>query len=383
MIVNMTGHKIKSFSQCVAIALVFVTSISCGPKKSVKSASSKDSADLTVINPRPQVSSLELDEAGFRITGLRIGYQSYMASESPAVSYFLPESSAADYVEIMRCNGNEILHSGSGTGTLENTEIGTSTGEDETNILRSSNFWQTAEAKSGCYIIATDYMDRQIFIDNSAPSGDFRYLVRACVDQSRLADTEGLSKRNCSQQVSLSPLLRDYKNKRLEDERLVFAEVNEDRNLIDSLGRHIFYTTIELNNALAVCIEIEGERIASQILRQSITSIIGMGISFAASIYTSGLSDPSSFSSGWESNWDAVWNQRNSSAGLGMAIGNALFNITASADDYPRTCTKAEKADRDRKVLVERLKEAHRIFDEKMQRAETYRKRRVELEDAK
>ncbi len=365
----------------VSCALFF---LSCAEDKKVET--DKESANgetgLNQIDPRPKVSMFELDEPTFRVSGVRVGRQSYMGSESPAVFFMLPQSDLVDYVEIMRCNGDEILNSGTGSSTLENVDLGTSSGAEETQILQSSNFWQNAETKSGCYIVATDYMIRDVFLDNAAPSGDYRYLIRGCVDPSRLSDTENLSTRSCSKQVTVSPVFKDYVNNRIDEEREVMAEANNDRAEIDSLGRQIYYKTIEFNNGLADCVQREGERIADVTRRRSITQLIGLGVSFAASIYTTGFADGASWSSEWSSNWSAVWEQRNATAGLGVNLGNALFNITSTSSDYPRSCTRAQKADRDRKLLVQKLKETHRMFEDKMKRAQTYKARREGVEKA-
>ncbi|MEZ4742494.1 MAG: hypothetical protein R3B45_08610 [Bdellovibrionota bacterium] len=279
--------KFKTLITALSIALL-ATACDNGKKIERPDGSSSESYDplnngLMIIDPRPPVSAFQLDEFQFHVGGVRVGLQDYMQSESPAISFFRPE--LADYVEILRCSKDTIIQSG--VYTLKDVELGASQIEELTQILRANDFWTVAEQTNGCTLVASDYSDRELFIDGAAPSGGYRWIVRACVHATRLM-TAGLTTRACTKQISVSPVLENFKNKRIESERLAMEQARMEQNKMDSLGRAIYYKTVEYNNALARCQEREDERAANVVRKRAIANIVGQGIGIGATIYAAG-----------------------------------------------------------------------------------------------
>lgn len=362
---------------------------------------------LAYIDPRPAVSAYKLDEVDFRVNGIRVGKQQFMTSETPAVLFFRPQM--ADYVEIIRCKEDVIIQAG--TEVLSNIDVGTSSAADETKIMQSHDFWGAAEKKNGCLLVAQNYSNKEIFFDSfvkTSPTGSsFRYLIRSCVNSERLAETEGLTERNCSKQVSTSPVLKNYINKRQENERVVLADLTRLQTQMDALGRHLYYTTIEYNNALKECEEANYKLDKRLAEKRAIAGIIGQGVSIAGAIYGSNLQAQaaedlavdkaleqsidagtaaeiatadtaidkavSAASDGfnWEASFNATWNAKNVVGGVGSSVAGMLLDLFASPNDYPRSCTRAKEAQTNGTNYTQQLKDTNKLFLIKLDQVKT------------
>lgn len=218
---------------------------------------------------RPKVHPILLDENNFRINGLRVGEQTFLKAETPILAYEMPPQ--ADYVEILRCPENVVIHGGA--DTLEYVELGAKDLEAETRVYQRNNFWEAATAASGCILIATSYTDTS-FEDVSAPSGAFNYYMRACVDHDRLLSIDGFGGINCSRQVSRS-VVHKHVNKRQTAELEALAEAANIRSKIDAINRQLVYKTIQLNQQLFECQEKHQTRLVSEGKKSAIAAILG------------------------------------------------------------------------------------------------------------
>lgn len=286
-----------------------------------------------IVDKRRPVSAILLDEPKFKVNGAQVGLQDYLNYETPVISYLLPLQ--ADYVEILRCLGTVSLKSED--GTLTNLEAGASSVDQLTDILKNTNFWKQAEDSGGCTLVASEFDLSLVYHDETAPSETVYYLMRACVEPVRLADSKFTGKRNCSHQVGVTARLENYTNKRDEKTISVLSEAEAEKRKMDALGRQIYMMTVDLNNALFKCEKEETERRIRVQRRAAITNVIGAGLSFGASIYAASINMTA------KQVFKQVWEGRNKIAGGGANIGGVLMDLTSQPDDFPKSCVEQKK----------------------------------------
>ena len=213
------------------------------------------------------VHSIRLDEASFKVQGLRVAKRRYLDYSTPVLSWKLPPK--ADYVQILRCPSRTIIHGGG--HFIDYVELGASSADEETRVYQHNNFWEAALGSSGCLLIA-DGLSDEIFEDSFAETGSYHYYARACVHPKRLLGVKYFSTANCSRQVTRSPLY-EHVNKRSLEERKKLSKLWSIRNSIDSLGRAILEKTSDLNKSLYLCQKIyfpwPGLKYASMTLKLS------------------------------------------------------------------------------------------------------------------
>ncbi len=344
-----------------------------------------DSAVLRKVDPRSKLSVFELDDAILRINGLRVGLQDYMASTSPAVTFLMPEN--GDYVEVLRCRADTIIR---GTfDTLIDVDLGTPSQSEETKIMMSNNFWEAASTANGCLLVLSGFSDKA-YIDNFALTGNYRYVMRACVDPNRLTDKELVTNRNCSKQVAISPVLNNFVNKRVQKETDALTLAAKYRDTVDGKGRQIYYLTVEMNNNLVECQSREISRQVSLKKRKAMTTLIGTGLAFAAKLT---LTDPGASSvvkdatgaeklvqPSFTDKFKTAWSNKDAIAGEGAQFGSVLNDLFSSPADFERSCTSAEKNRKDIETVAAQLKSAHEMWAHAMDDADAAKKSRIGLE---
>lgn len=224
------------------------------------------------IFKRDKVHAIRLDASEFRINALRIGEQTFLNYATPILLYEMPPE--ADYVDILRCPSNVIIHGGA--DTLDYVELGSKDLETETRIYQRNNFWEAAATTSGCILIASSYTDTS-FEDTFSPTGEFNYYVRACVDRERLTATQEFSTINCSRQVSRSTNHK-HTNKRARRTMEAMQKASDQRGRIDTLDRQIVNKTILLNSQFFDCQKRHQKRVIDQEKKKAIGNILATSI---------------------------------------------------------------------------------------------------------
>ena len=105
---------------------------------------------------------------------------------------------------------------------------------------------------------------------------------------------------------------------------------------MDKLGRDLYNTTVELNNELYKCEKEETDRKIRVARKGAISNIIGLGISVGASIYTA----PAGM--GAKDLFKSIWASKDDVAGRAANIGGVISDLTASPDDFPKSCVEQE-----------------------------------------
>lgn len=342
-----------------------------------QTGSQLSSDQLRVVDQRPKVSAFQIDDEIFRVSGLRVGLQDYMSSQSPALSAFMPQQ--ADYMEVLRCRADTVIR---GTfDSLVDVDLGSPSLQDEKRVLQSNDFWLAAAKANGCFLVTASFSAR-VFLDNAALSGGYRYVVRACVNADRLTDKELLTSRNCSKMVAISPLLQDFVNTRVERETQAFSEAQKHQDIIDGKGRQVYAMTVDLNNELVKCMNAEVNRQVNLKKRQAITSLLGFGASFGMKLLApsgtaaSAVGSQTSFGDRFKS----AWADKDQIMGEGAQVASVLNNLLSSPGDFPRSCTAATKLEQDIVTATQQIKSEHELYAKAMDAAEAARRARLEME---
>ena len=255
--------------------------------------------------------------------------------------------------------------------------------------MMSNNFWEAASTANGCLLVLSGFSDKA-YIDNFALTGNYRYVMRACVDPNRLTDKELVTNRNCSKQVAISPLLNNFVNKRVQKETDALTLAAKYRDTVDGKGRQIYYLTVEMNNNLVECQSREISRQVSLKKRKAMTTLIGTGLAFAAKLT---LTDPGASSvikdatgaekliePSFTDKFKTAWSNKDAIAGEGVQFGSVLNDLFSSPADFERSCTSAEKNRKDIETVSSQLKSAHEMWARAMDDAEAAKKSRLGLE---
>jgi len=221
---------------------------------------STEAQSAEVPHIRPKISAFRLDDPLFNLTQVSVGLQNLMFSESPVISYKIPEM--ADFVEILRCR----KEAGS-LSELINVELSGRSESWRSHMYRSRDFFKYAEASQDCELL-TDGHSRKDFVDTFAPSGSYRYLVRACVSPGRLSDKEQLSARNCSRRVGISSEFNNFVNKRKRDEQNALKLVATYGSRIDATTNAMQQLAASANEAINTCEDRNIQRTITKKIRE-------------------------------------------------------------------------------------------------------------------
>jgi hypothetical protein len=351
-------------------------------KRASRSSNSNPSLNDGILQEQKivPVSAFDLDNAEFRVTGIRASVQDFMTGQTPVLAYSLPEK--ADYVEILRCSANTIIRGP--TSDLADVDLGSPSLGDEERIFKQNNFWEEALSQvNNCILISGGFSNR-VYQDLNIHSGSYRYLMRACVSPERLTDTEYVSHRHCSRQIGISMLLSNYKNKRDAALTEALQRVQDFRDRADGLGREIYYLAVAANNAFVACNDRETDRLVRVKRKEAFAKILGTGLSLGLEVAlpSSGASAVLSGAKTWSSLWSETWNNRDTIAGQGMQIGQALVWLFSSPEDFPRTCTKAKELAMRADIKTDELKNVSQELATAADEVEVARKNQEPFKEA-
>ncbi len=336
-----------------AISMALFGFVACSNNASLPAktaASTVRKADLAKyagqnIPDRPKVSAFALDEIEMRLDAFRVGLVSFMQSETPRVEFMIPEP--ADYVELLRCREDAAA-----IQDLLNLEMSVGNVTSAVRLMRENDYWQKAATSAACLLLSPSVSENSYF-DASAPSGTWRYVGRACVQQARLLDTADLGTRNCSKQVAVSTSLRSFQNLRAEREIAALDDMRNALSRADGMGRRIYFQTVEYNNALVVCMKNVASNMESQMRFSGIAQILGAGISLGSAMLSG---SPQNMSV------EALWKTGNSALARGAAMGGLLSSFYVNPSQYLQSCPMAEKIQQDLKIISLDLKLAHHDY---------------------
>lgn len=358
-----------------AVASVVACSQDVQPRKAASEPASQDADGAVDLQLRPidTVSFLDLDTVAFAPAGARVGLHSarLFAGNVPVVSFIWP--SGADWIEILRCSASTRLTGTFGEDVVD-LELSSPSVERLEELSRTNDFWSRLNAQSTlCAPVANHHIpnnDDGAFQDTAAPTGSFRYFVRACVFQERLVDTEYGEPRSCSRMIGISNLLENFTSSVQESQRTLREQGRRSEDKITQLGQLIANETINLNNGILACEERETGRKIRVERKRLVTILLGAGASLGVRVMhpETGIEAVNAGTQTWRGLFDDTWAQRDDIISDGTAIGTALSWLLASSNDYPRSCTEAEQSESLIKTLTAELQAQHQIYAQLMDR---------------
>lgn len=289
-----------------------------------------------------KISAFSLDDSAFLVHRFVVGLKTYMTSESPQLSYDIPAS--ADYVQLYRCPLDISLLGAVDSIPLEDVEVmeveGASNAakqEERARIYRRNDF-VTAAIKAGCTMVSTGITSSQ-FYDSWAPSGNYRYLIVACVASNRLEDTEQLTTRACSRQIAVTQALRDYVNSRLELQNKLLEQANQISTKIDEVARQLKTTADQYNDEITRCEQKGYERAVSKAKKDAIVSIAAISLDVFIELKTAptegkGLIRHYLGSGGFMDKLQLL------GAMQGYSFSAMFAELGTRSEDFPRACSR-------------------------------------------
>lgn len=324
--------------------------ICCSCKQSNSGPGSKEpverpTTDTITYQIPSKVSAFTLDDKKFSINQIAIGLQTYVKSQTPVVSYKVPEG--ADYVEILRCRNDAVLTTGSDPINLVDIELSGRSDAEKAHLYRSNDYFKAGEDNLQCELLTQGYVGKEFF-DAFAPSGSFRYMIRACVTPSRLIDQEGFSRRNCSRRVGFSALLADYKNSRQKKEQDSLRLASIYASKMGTSTATMKFLAEGANAAINECEEREHQRLVEKKVRDAWITIAASVIETSFEITTLrstnkglyGKLTKASKAKGKVSFLDVA---QLIGATQGATLSETFIQIAGSSHDMPRSCATYKK----------------------------------------
>jgi hypothetical protein len=373
----MKRHQNRAHQIFVATALLLAAcSDATFPTSRRNNGQTPHSDDANLVEqPLEPVTSLELDGEAFRITPLRIGMQSFMSGEIPMLSYVMPPK--ANYVEILRCSADTIIRGS--FDTINDVDLGSPSLSTEIAIFQENNFWRAAaEQGDHCILVARGFTGK-VFLDKSADSGSYRYLMRPCVNPDRIKTQSEDATKVCSRQVAFSELLSEFQNRRVQTEKEALSRAQKFQDKVDGLGREIYFLARDLNNALAKCQKEESNRQKRVGRKNALAEILGIGVTLGMELTmpASGIQAVQAGTKTWMQLWTETWNTRDTIAGNGKQLAGIFKLLFTSANDFPKACNEAKEISSKSEIKVSELKTTHRELAQALDEAEIARKARV------
>lgn len=275
---------------------------------------------------RDPVNPADLDSSLFYPLGLVVGLETYLDAKSPILSYAIPKQ--ADYMEIIRCDNKTVIETGVESISIQNLSTSSLPQSQKDALYRGNDYFNLALINKDCTQLSLATTDAT-FSDTFAHSGNWFYLVHACVNPTRMMNVGQSSNRNCSRQVAISAPLLDYVNARDDKINNALEKENIATSSIMSISQKICESAEQYAKALDTCATTEQERAEAKKKRDALAQLIGSGIELGIAVLTMG---PGVFGNIFHFMF----------LGGSFTFAVILKNIMSSAGDMARTCTDAD-----------------------------------------
>lgn len=302
-----------------------------------------------------EVSAFSLDDLKFTVLGIAVGLQDFMNAKAPLLSLQIPRD--ADFVEVLRCKSDVTINTGSESISIVNLAISSLSDEEKAAYYRRNDFFRGASENPNCELVSDALVDSTL-VDSLAPSGSYRYLLRACVNPERLIDKDKLTSRNCSRRVAVSPLLESYVNTRREEELNNLRQAQVHAGKLDQLNLRLRFLADSANAALDQCEKTGHKRKVDKIIRDSWVTVGAAVIDTAVEIKTLQLDPGSSGVKGILNHYKKVISLKSSLSERGDALrdvlqligstegyllANVMKTLASSSEDFERSCAQYKR----------------------------------------
>lgn len=364
---------IRGSAGCMGAIMALLFACSQEPAKPQRGGNDGNPTDDPALSLKPQeldmVSVFDLDSSEFLISGVRAGLQSahLFQGEVPVLTFSWPQK--ADYVEVLRCTTSTRLSGRFGDSVVD-VELGSPSPDEMERLARANDFWETLSQQPSCAAVTSHYIPDQdpALDDPAAPSGSFRYFVRACIQAERLTDAEYGNVHTCSKMVGASNVLSSYQNGIADAVRTRRELARRLEDNARRIATAISTQTIAQNNAIIACEKAEARRVARVERKRIIGIILGAGTSLGVRLLgpEGGIAAVRAGEKTWKELFDDTWNTREEILGDGVAIGTALNWLLSSPEDFPRSCTAAQESESRLQASVKELHAQHELLAQTM-----------------
>ena len=311
---------------------------------------------------RPRyVSRFRIDDRDFQVEDVATPLKEYLDSETIYVAFERPRD--ADYVEILRCSTDVILNTGVVTMNFQDWGISGVSQMEKDRIYRAADIMSIASQKQECTYLTAGSAEENV-PDAWANTGEYRYLVTACVTPGRLIDTgDGMSSRNCSSRFAISPVI-SYVNKRKEKEQEYLREKDKASSELDMKANRLGFEAMELIQEINLCEEREYQRAVDTKLKNAIITVASAALEIAIELKTVQTSPKMKNGKqvGNQSRYSHYTSRGNTMDKIqllqaigGMSFSMIFIKIFTSPQDMPRACEKALSLEKQMKVSMDEL----------------------------
>lgn len=308
-------NQLSSNTKLLAFLILTGASAACAPtvKPTVRGESPTNSkqsgsgSDSSLNGVKEAVSPDVLESTAMRLNMTGVQKYEFGKHSFPVVNFFMPKQ--ADYVQVIRCRSDANL------GELSQIEIGSNNTAAANSKYMEKDYWKKIADNSFCAYITTGTSVDSV-IDFYANTGDYVYVARACIEQSRLTITEGSDDTNfCSRQIAVTNVFRGFINR----EKQLSAELKESfriqRDKVDAMGRKMVYLAKQADQQLSECEKRRFSNEVSKRKRGALGKLLGIGINLGAQLMGEGIG-------------------KSIVSGIGSDFENIFKGLTARVDDF-------------------------------------------------
>ncbi|MEN9530772.1 MAG: hypothetical protein RI932_2645 [Pseudomonadota bacterium] len=195
-------------------------------------------------------------------------------------------------------------------------------------------FWNDVKLK--CESVA-DAQPQIEFIDLTAPSGDWRWFVRAC-----LPNVESNSF-ICSDVVTASAPLLGFQNKLDNRKQELLTRITHRISAIRQISASFPAKAATLAEAYERCNTSEWEKTKRLLKRSILANVIGYGSAILIDILAPNTLKHATPNKSIVDRINAIWDPRVDTVPTGQAITRILLWLFTSKDDFKETCSAAEE----------------------------------------
>ncbi|MFZ9521062.1 MAG: hypothetical protein ACO3A4_11360 [Silvanigrellaceae bacterium] len=331
MLKRTSAKKINASGRPAMMALAFVFLSACAANELTSTESrtirSGESADASgEINKNRIVAKNYLDNL-FSLQRPTVGIAQIKNNEVPVVVP-IKISNRNIAFQIFRCEAENEIEGLLETFDNESQELAKR--ESAKSYFAKNKFW--IDIRKKCTKTAESWSGSE-FLDSSAPSGNFRWLMRACLIGSQSED------QHCSDSVFASDPLKGYQNRFSEIQQTTLERINRQMLLIGGISSSFPERASQLALALESCGEQEWNKASRQLMRSLLLNIIGMGSAIIFEIF--GPTETAAKS--WVEKTKAIWQPTNDMQNNGKAVTRILSWLFTNQHDFKETCAIAEE----------------------------------------
>jgi hypothetical protein len=232
------------------------------------------------------------------------------------------------FFQIFRCESTQTIE-----GLVEffdESQSALSSKDSAKAYFSRNKFWDDIEKK--CVKTAASQAQFE-FLDSSAPSGSFRWLMRACL----AADQH--DQQVCSDAVVASDILQGYRNKFSENQQQMLERINKKMLMISGISSSFPERARQLALALDTCGQSEWNKATRQIIRSLLLNLVGMGSAILFEVF--GPTETSAKS--WSEKIRMIWQPTTEVQKSGQAVTRILSWLFTNQHDFKETCSTAEE----------------------------------------